>query len=134
MLRYLIRIALELIWIDWQYVGSFDTKSLYLYKELFDTYSSNKEFSVKIHCFESRWGTRHARITIRRTGPVSMFNWMHYGDVRKGEVWQSEIYPWLRGRHVSKIPSYRKVKGGKWDFKRILKGIGFGPLNKQEKT
>lgn len=131
MLRYLIRIIPELLWKDWQYVGSFDAEKIKMSHP--DNYS-DQYVGVKIHCFESRWGTRHARIVVQRHGIESLFNWLHYSRIRKSTLWQTEIYPWLHGRHVSKIPSYRKVKGGKWDFKRILKGIGFGPLNKEEKT
>lgn len=129
MLRYILRIIPELIWIDWQYVGAFDMEKIKMSHP--DNYS-DQYVEVIVHCFESRWGTRHARIVVKRYGVESLFNFTHYSNIRKSTIWQKEIYPWLRGRNVSKIPSYKKIKGGKWDFKRILKGMGFGPLNEDE--
>lgn len=119
MLRYIIQIILEIIWIDWQYVGSFDGEKVKM--DTHDGYSPDY-IPVKIHLLESRWGTRHARIVVRRHGTFAMLNWIHYSRIRKSEIWQNQVYPWLRGRRIKNIPTYQKVKGGKWDFKKLRKG------------
>jgi len=131
MIRYIIRIILEIIWVDWQYVGAFDAGTFQMSHP--DHYS-DQHVGVTVHCFESRWGTRHARIVVRRHGIESLANCLHYSAVRKSTVWQKEIYPWLRGRHANKIPTYKKLKGGKWDFRRMLRGAEISPLNKEENT
>lgn len=129
MLRYFIRIILELLWADWQYVGSLEGESVKM--ETHDSYST-ESVPVKIHLFESRWGTRHARIIVQRHGMFSLFNFFHYSRIRKNNVWQTEVYPWLRGRRIKNIPTYRKVKGGRWDFKKLLKGETPFVLNDDE--
>ena len=122
MIRYFIRIVLELLWVDWQYVGSFEGEKINMVEDMFDTYSSEEYHRIQIHLFESRWGTRHARIVVCRGGPIAIFNWQHYSRIRKSEIWQTKVYPWLRGRRIKNIPTYQKVKGGKWDFKKLLRG------------
>ncbi len=129
MLRYLIRIVLEIVYADWQYVGSFDGEKVKM--ETHDSYA-NDYIPVKIHLFESKWGTRHAKIKIRRHGFYVLFNWLHWSRVRKSEIWQNQVYPWLRGRRIKDIPTYAKVKGGKWDFKKLLKGETPFVLNDDE--
>ncbi len=116
MIRYIIRITLELLWMDWQYVGSFDVEKV-SYEPI--NGFSKQDFDVIVHCYESRWGTRHSKIQILSTSPLNIFRTWR---VSRFGAYQTEVYPWLRGRVNSKIPTYRKIKGGKWDFKRLLRG------------
>jgi len=128
MIRYLIKIVLELLWWDLQHVGTFETE---IQKEI--GYST-KKFSVFIHCFESRWGTRCSRVRIQKVPGFVGYTKHHMKrKVRRAKLYQTEIYPWLHGRAHDKIPSYQKVKGGKWDFLKKLKGETPVVLNDDEK-
>lgn len=129
MISYLIRIVLELLWWKYQLVGTFETEVVVVHE-----YNSDKKFSVFIHCFESRWGTRYTRVKIQKA--PTFFGSVKYQlkkKVKRGKLYQTEIYPWLHGRAHDKIPSYQKVKGGKWDFLKKLKGETSIVLNDDEK-
>lgn len=125
MIPHFIRFILELLWWDWQHVGSFETKFEYHH----DTWE------IYIHCYESRWGAR--KIKIRG----AHFEWNRtnlpgFGvskRVKARKLYQTEILPWLHGRLHNKIPSYQKVKSGKWDFLKKLKGETPIVLNDDEK-
>lgn len=126
MIRHLIRIVLELLWRDYQHVGVFktDTKTLDWRKD---------KIEVWIHCYESRWGTRRIKIMICRPGYIDILNCFMARRIRRAELYQTELLPWLHGRRHGKIPSYQKVKGGKWDFLKKLKGETSVVLNDDEK-
>lgn len=126
MIRYILRIVFELVWIDWQYVGSFDVGPIsYTPASGF----TNEDFGVIVHCYESRWGTRHGRIRILSGSPLNIFRNI---EIRRSLIYQTEVYPWLRGRTNSKIPTYKKIKSKKWDFMRMLRGKKIEPLNSEE--
>lgn len=128
MIRYLIHILVELIWWDYQLVGTFETEAIVRYR-----YESDKKYTAHIHCFESRWGTRHTRIKIYRPSYLDILNYSLSRRVRRQKLYQTEIYPWLHGRWSDKIPSFKKVEGGKWDFLKRLKGETSVVLNDDEK-
>lgn len=129
MIRYLFHIILELIWWDYQLVGTFETEVIWLEGKF-----GEKAHLAYIHCFESRWGTRYTKVKIQRkpkfwkTDIISLKR-----KVRRAKLYQTEIYPWLQGRWSDKIPSFKKVEGGKWDFLKKLKGETSVVLNDDEK-
>jgi hypothetical protein len=128
-IRYLFHIILELIWWDYQLVGTFETKI----KHRKSSYST-EEFSVFIHCFESRWGTRYSRVRVQKKPTFFGYTKHHLKrKIRRAELYQTEIYPWLNGRWNDKIPSFKKVEGGTWDFLKRLKGETSVVLNDDEK-
>lgn len=129
MIRYLIHIVLELIWWEYQLVGTFETQVTFLEGKFGET-----THDVYIHCFESRWGTRYTRVKIRRKSEFWTANIVSLKrKVRRANLYQTVIYPWLHGRWSDKIPSFKKVKGGKWDFLKKLKGETSVVLNDDEK-
>ena len=129
MIRFLYRILAELLWWEWQLVGTFTTKVQYRK----NSYTSN-DFTVFIHCFESRWGTRYTRVRIQRAPTFFGYTKHHLKrKVRRAELYQTEIYPWINGRWSDKVPSFHKVEGGTWDFLKRLKGETSVVLNDDEK-
>ena len=128
MIRFLLHILAELLWWDWQLVGTFETEAIVKYK-----YEADKKYKAYIHCFESRWGTRHTRIKIYRPTYLDIGNYPLARRVRRQELFQTEIYPWLHGRWNETIPTFHKVEGGTWDFLKKLKGETPVVLNDDEK-
>lgn len=129
MIRYFIIIIAELIWWDWQLVGTFETDVKYKA----DAYHTDT-FDVFIHCFESRWGTRYTRLVIQRFPSfLGITTYFLKKKIKRAKLYQTEIYPWLKERRHDKIPSYEKVRGGKWDFMKKLKGLTAVVLNDDEK-
>jgi len=128
MIRFLSRIVAELIWSDWQLVGTFETKAI-----VEEKYRTNQEYDAYIHCFESRWGTRYTRVKIYRPNYPDFGNYVLARRVRRSQLFQTKVYPWLNGRLDDDIPSFQKVEGGKWDFLKKLKGESAVVLNDDEK-
>jgi len=120
-IRYLIRFVLELLWWDWQLVGTFEEK-ITVHSDYRD-----REHKVYAHCFESRWGSR--RVKIRIIGATELF---HNSKVRATKTYQTEIYPWLKYRAHVKLPAYAIVASGKFDFLKRLKGETPVVLNDDE--
>lgn len=120
-----MRFILELLWWDWQLVGSFEAKIKTTSAASYRT----PERSVYIHCYESRWGSRRA--VIRIEGATTLF---HGGQVRNLKMYQTEIFPWLQYRTNTNIPAYAIVASGKFDFLKRLKGETPVVLNDDEKT
>ncbi len=125
MIRIIIRLILELLWWDWQHVGLFEIEFSFDYNN----------WKIYIHCYESRWGSR--RIKIRGSYITTTKIYLLTSTARRGtkatKLYQTELLPWLHGRAHGKIPSYQKVKGGKWDFLKKLKGEPAVILNDEEK-
>ena len=126
MIRYLIKIVLELLWWDFQHVGSFKT-------EVIPTGWRKDKLDAWIHCYESRWGTRRIKIMVYRPSHPDIGNFFLTRKIRRAKLYQTELLPWLHGRRHDKIPSYQKVKSGKWDFLKKLKGETPVVLNDDEK-
>lgn len=136
MIPHIWKLLISLIWFKRQHVGTIaliDKDSIYYNAERYATY---------IHCFESCWGHRWVKIighynTSSRSIdlPTRLTDSAYFNKVKATEIYQIEIYPWLCGRNTKSIPSYKKVKSGKWDFIKNLKGqaaIVFGKSD--EKT
>ncbi|MHA1289140.1 MAG: hypothetical protein ACTSPB_17265 [Candidatus Thorarchaeota archaeon] len=128
MIRYIIRIVLELLWSEWVYVGSFNIGEVKWKVGSYSTYSAG----TIANCYESRWGTRHATITI--VGDDGWPHWILKHKVRSMSEYQCEVKPWLRGRPHKQIPSFHQIVGRKWDFKKLLKGETPYILNDDEKA
>lgn len=127
MIRICLKVILEILWYDWQQVGVFKT-------EIQNNAAWNRpRYDVYIHCFESRWGSRRAKIIVVRPNMFALFNKFLVRRVRFEDIYQTEILPWLRGRQHSKIPSYQVVRKGTWDFKKILNGESPIVINDEEK-
>lgn len=122
MIRYLIRYVLEILWWDWQLVGTFEDMI-----KLRRSYL-NHEHKIYIHCYESRWGSR--RVSIKIVDASTLFNG---GKVRSTAAYQTEVFPWLNRRANTKIPAYDLVASGKFDFLKRLKGETPIVLNDDEK-
>jgi hypothetical protein len=136
MIPHIWKALLSLLWFKWQHVGTITltgNDAIYYKGDNFQTY---------IHCFESCWGHRKVKIkghhntTSRSIDiPTPSINRTFFLKVKSTKVYQLEIYPWLCGRNSKEIPSYKKVKSGKWDFVRNLKDKANIILNKSnEKT
>lgn len=125
MIPYIRLFLLELFWHDWQYVGVFEEKLKADYHD----------WIVFLHCYESRWGRRKIKIIVRynRVSEVVMGGWNIRKFIRMGSFYQTELLPWLEGRDHNKIPSYKKIESGKWDFLKKLKGETPVMLNDDEK-
>ena len=128
MIRFLLHILAELLWWDWQLVGTFETTAIKVQR-----YESDKQYKAYIHCFESRWGTRYTRVKVYRPDYPDIGNYPLTRLVRRSELFQTEIYPWLHGRLHDKIPTFHKVESGRWDFLKKLKGETPVVLNDDEK-
>lgn len=125
MIRYLIQIVLEFVWADWQHVGLFETK-------IREVSRYPDDYLVIIHCYESRWGTRHAKVFVQRRSHLDILNSLYARRVRRSKFYQTEILPWLRGRLHDKVPAYQQVASNRWDFLKKLKGETPVHLNDDE--
>lgn len=123
MIPHIWKFLISLFWLKWQHVGIItlaENDAIYYKSDRYITY---------IHCFESCWGHRKAKIKGHNNStsrsidmPTPFRSAAFFNKVRSTEVYQLEIYPWLCGRNSKLIPSYKKVKSGKWDFIKNLKG------------
>lgn len=125
MLRTVWIWILEHLWSEWQQVGTFQTEV-----EINRNSWDKEKYTAFIHCFESRWGSRRATINIQWSG---WFHGKYHAKIRRAPLYQTEIYPWLHGRHNTKIPGFVQVKSKKWDFKKALLGETPVVLNDDEK-
>lgn len=123
MIPYIWKLLISLIWFKRQHVGTITLigNDSILYK--------GDRYATYIHCFESCWGHRWVKIKAHYNNttrsidiPMRFTHPTFFNKVRTTEIYQLEIYPWLCGRNTKSIPSYRKVKSGKWDFIKNLKG------------
>lgn len=104
----------KIFFTDWQHVGLFEVKMRYEYDD----------WRLYIHCFESRHGNRKIKIIgcqSTKSGAES------YGrglaeKFKTTKLYQTELYPWLKGRVHGRIPGYELVKSQKFDFTKKLKG------------
>ena len=108
-MRWLARKFMDVLWWDWTHVGIFKTTG---------NYSGDE---VLIHCFESRWGSRRAKMVALDKTPGS--KWRE--TVKRKKIWQTRIYPWLVGARDPDIPSYKAMKDPKEEFLDKLKGVKF---------
>jgi len=130
MIRYIIQAVLEVLHFDMVLVGILETEVRY-------SYSDRK---VYFYLYETRWGTRHVKIHVtsridsagncKDSDPFDKMGVRR--NARQTELYRINIKSWLRGRPLTKIPTYRQVKGGKWDFKKLLKGETPFVLNDDE--
>ena len=128
MIRHALRLLAELIWLDWQLVGTFQTEV----KHGTSRYNTHT-YNAFIHCFETRWGTRFTRVRIQKARTFFGYDKRELKKkVRRAELYQTKIYPWKNGRWVEDIPTFHKVEGGKWDFLKKLKGETPVVLNDDE--
>lgn len=117
MIRYIIRIILELLWIEWQLVGILEGDATYAYDK----------YVIYVSCYESRWGTRFITIkSVKFKNSGAAHDFHDRRNARKAfkfsKMYMTEIRPWLNGRPHAKIPKFAIVKSGKWDFTKRLKG------------
>jgi len=124
MLRTIWIWLLEHLWSEWQQVGTFQTEV-----DIQVNYYSKEPAKAWIHCYESRWGSRREEIKIQWAG---WFHRKYHKKIRRAPLYQTEVYPWLHGRHNTKIPSFVLVKTKKWDFKKALLGETPVVLNDDE--
>ena len=130
MLRYLLQIILEILHFDMVLVGILEGEVRHSYTNM----------KVYFYLYETRWGTRHVRIfpMSERSSAGGFDNNDVFDRMAKRkrakytEIYRTDIKSWLSGRPLSSIPTYQKVKGGKWDFKRLLKGKAPFVLNEDE--
>lgn len=125
MIPYIRLFLLEFFWHDWQYVGVFEEKIKFDYSE----------WIVYLHCYESKWGRRKIKIV----GVYHVTSKTHIAGpkvrkkIKTSRLYQTELLPWLKGRDHDKIPSYKKIETGKWNFLKKLKGETPNILNDDEK-
>lgn len=115
----------KLFFTNWQHVGLFE----YPMRFGFD------DWELYIHCYESQHGDR--RIEIIGCRPDASGAKKHGNDLEEKfkitKLYQTELYPWLKGRIHGKIPGYELVKSEKFDFTQKLKGKAPIILNDDEK-
>lgn len=114
----------SLFWSEWQYVGLFELKVDFYYDA----------WRVYLHCYESRWGRRKVKLVAakNKTSETITATWGLRRRVKNDKFYQTEMIPWLKGRKHDKIPAFEKVKSGKWDFTKKLKGQTPVVLNDDE--
>ena len=134
MIPHIWKALLSLLWFKWQHVGVIDygTETIY--------YKADR-YKIYVHCFESNWGYRKIKVAAfygdgsrECKQPKKHINPLFFRKFRSTKMYQTEIYPWLCGRNSKEIPSYKKIKSGKWDFVRNLKDKANIILNKSEEN
>lgn len=118
------RIFRKVFFTNWQHVGLFEYEIEYEYNT----------WKLYIHCFESQFGDRKIKIVGCRPARAGA---EPYGrdlarKFRTTKLYQTELYPWLKGRVHGRIPGYELVKSQKFDFTKKLKGQAPIILNDDE--
>lgn len=100
---------------DWQHVGLFEINSFRY---------SYEDWKVYVHCFESKHGGRKIKIVGCRPDVrgAEKYGRGFKEKFHTTKLYQTELYPWLKGRAHGKIPGYELVKSQKFDFTKKLKG------------
>ena len=99
---------------EWQHVGLFERTMRYQFKD----------WTLYIHCYESQHGDRKVEVIGALDGDHSAVDYNKEEFDSKFEIsplYQKELYPWLKGREHTDIPSFVCVKTKKFDFTRKLK-------------
>lgn len=96
-----------MIWWDWHHVAIFKLDV-----------SSDR---VLVHCFESRWGSRRAKLV----SLTSQYSRSWRDRTKETFAYQTRVYPWLKGVRDEEIPSFKEVNSKKKEFIDKLKGRAF---------
>ena len=112
---------------EWQHVGLFEVVTRY----------KHSGWTTYIHCYESQHGDREIEIigAMAMTSEAQVYDKSDFESLIKiSELYQKELYPWLKGRAHDKIPHYELVKSQKFDFTKKLKGETPIVLNDDDKA